>query len=918
MSEDKNDPTPTLPLSGKGADDTSNKIPTKEKHATQISKQIKQGVGPSPCEGGGWEGVGPSNERIFNHAIKTPLRRALRKNPTEPERRLWNRIRNKQLSGIKFRRQQGIDRYIVDFYCAEYSLVVEIDGDSHFTDEGIIYDQVRDDFLQSLGFIVLRFTNLDVMENIDSVLVTILDQIEKLQKIFEREKHPTPTLPLSGEGVEIVSSEAQPATQIPKQIKKGVSSAPCEGGGWEGVNSNCQEKSLVNHASLTWDFEGQPISSEFGDVYFSKANGLEETRHVFLHHNQLAERFSALEDTQHFTIAETGFGSGLNFLAAWDLWLKTAPQSAQLHFVSVEKFPLYKSDLDRALALWPEMKYLADKLIETYPVFVGTNFHRLKFMDGRVNLTLIIDDATAGFSKLLTSTHPLFKNFGIKVDAWFLDGFAPSKNPEMWSDNLFECIKCLSNKGTTAATFSAAAIVKNGLKAAGFSIQKVAGFGRKREMIKATFTAELERLNAEDFNYRGSFSPYPIPWTINQHKKQFTQKHALIIGGGLAGCHTARALAERGWQVNILERHSALAQEGSGNPQGVLYAKLSPLEEAQAAFNLLSFQYALHFYRPLWEKIGEKCGVLQLAYKESERQLQEQLKSRFSQADALVKFVTTQQAIELAGSRLLNSGLFFPDAGWIDPRKLCAHLVDHPNIQTEYSFDVNRIEYADNVWKVFTEHDQIETSEILIIASARDALNFEQAAHLPIKSIRGQTTFFPQTKTTPALKIVVCAEGYIAPAQDGVFCTGATFNLKDNDNELRLGDHQTNFKNLTTHLPEFENSNNLSNLQGRVAFRCSLPDYLPCVGPLPIVEKLVEDFAPLRKNARAGITTAGSYWPGLYINIGHGARGLSYAPLSAELLAAQINDEPLPMPQELANALNPARFVIRDLTRNKR
>ena len=871
-------PTPAVPLPGEGMD--------------SASSEIKQGISPSPCEGGVREGVSSSNEKIFNHSHKASLRRTLRKNPTEPERQLWNRIRNKQLSGIKFRRQQGIDRYIVDFYCAEYSLVIEVDGDSHFTDEGIIYDQVRDDFLQSLGLVVLRFTNLDVMKNIGSVLEKILEQIKK---------DPTPALPLSGEG----------ADAAPNKIKRGVSPsrlrAPLQGGGWEGVKS----------ASLTWDAEGQPISSEFGDVYFSKANGLEETRHVFLHHNQLVERFSALENTQHFTIAETGFGSGLNFLAAWDLWLETAPESAQLHFVSVEKFPLHKDDLIRALALWPKLKHLADQLIGAYPVFVGSSFHRLKFMNGRVNLTLIIDDAAAGFTKLLVSTHPLFKSLGTKVDAWFLDGFAPSKNPQMWSTDLFECIQCLSKTGTTAATFSAAAIVKNGLASAGFSVQKVAGFGRKREMVKAAFSATPIVPNAEDFTYRGSFSPYPVPWTIDQHKNKFREKSVLIIGGGLAGCHSARALAERGWQVKILERHAALAQEGSGNPQGVLYAKLSPLDESQAAFNLTSLQYALHFYSPLWKKIGEKSGVLQISYKEAEQELHEQLKDKFSNATGLVEFVTAEEASKIANTQLKQGGLFFPDAGWIDPRKLCAYLVDHPNIQVEYDFYVDHIEFVSSQWKINSRHGKAETSQVVIIASAKDALDFEQSTHLPIKSIRGQTTFFPQTTVTPLLNTVVCAEGYIAPPQKGIFCTGSTFNLKDTDTTPRDRDHQTNLENLTIYLPEFERGK-IDSIDGRVAFRCSLPDYLPCVGALPDLDKMIEDFSPLRKNARAGITTGGSYLPGLYINLGHGARGLAYTPLSAEVLAAQINDEPLPIPQELANALNPTRFVIRDLTRNKR
>lgn len=176
----ESNPTPALPLSGEGADCASTKnLPDKET-LIQTPAQFKQGVGPSPCQGGGWEGV-----KIFNESTKTPLRPTLRKNPTEPERLLWNRIRNRQLLDIKFRRQQGIGRYIVDFYSAEYSLVIELDGDSHFTDEGIEYDQVRDEFLWSVGLTILRFTNSDIMQNIDGVLTTIITEIQKAHKIHE-------------------------------------------------------------------------------------------------------------------------------------------------------------------------------------------------------------------------------------------------------------------------------------------------------------------------------------------------------------------------------------------------------------------------------------------------------------------------------------------------------------------------------------------------------------------------------------------------------------------------------------------------------------------------------------------------------------------------------------------------------------
>lgn len=675
----------------------------------------------------------------------------------------------------------------------------------------------------------------------------------------------------------------------------------------------------IHHAQLEWDEQGQPLSSEFGDVYFSRANGLEETRHVFLQHNQLPERWQTLAADDKFTIAETGFGSGLNFLAAWELWLQTAPETAQLHFVTVEKFPLNKTDLQRALALWPSLADLAAQLIAAYPVFVGTGIHRLKFMGGRINLTLVINDAALGFKQLLASTHPLFADQSAKVDAWFLDGFAPSKNPQMWSDELFIAIAQLSKPGTTAATFSAAGIVKQGLKLAGFTIQKVPGFGRKREMLKAEQTQAFVTPVSELALMR-SYSPFPVPWTIYEYQIP-ARKTAVIIGGGLAGCTSARALAERGWQVTLVERHTQLAQEASGNPQGVLYAKLSHKQEAQAEFNLSALQFAQGFYQLRWPTIGARCGVLQLAHTESEWQLHEHLRARFVHASPLVEFVSAEQASEIARVPLQHAGLYFPQAGWINPRRLCEQLVDHPAIQVINHTQVMQLEREQDQWQVCTaEGELIAQAAIAIIANARDAKVFAQTQDLPIKSIRGQITYLPATTASQALATVICSEGYIAPAEQNLHCTGATFNLHDEDTRLRAADHQTNLDNLHRPLASiYEDWQPLAadQLQGRVAFRCSLPDYLPLVGPVADANAMQERFAALRKNARAPVHLPGCYHPGLFINIGHGSRGLAYTPLCAELLAAHINNEIPPMPRDLANALNPARFLIRKLIKNK-
>lgn len=700
----------------------------------------------------------------------------------------------------------------------------------------------------------------------------------------------------------------------------------------------------ISHAELEWDEEGQPQSQRFGDVYFSRTNGLDETRHVFLHHNQLPQRWATLNAQDTFTIGETGFGSGLNFLAAWQLWDQTAPRSAQLHFVSVEKYPLKKTDLIRVLALWPELKAFSQALIDQYPVFVGTGFHRLKFDQGRVNLTLIINDAATGFEQLLGSAHPLFAAQCAKIDAWFLDGFAPSKNPQMWSDELFDALGALSDVHTTAATFSAAGIVKRGLIRAGFEIKKVAGFGRKREMITAQLHHLAPPLTAQDLvAYRGN-TPYPTPWAVTRNPGSRHTRSLIVIGAGLAGCHTARALAERGWQVTVVEREAKIAAAASGNPQGILYAKLSARQEALSLFNLTCLQYAQRHYRQFWDQtcsetgtlIAQNCGVLQLANDASEQKLQAQLQETFAHAQELVRFVSAHEASELAGIELTHAGLFFPRAGWVSPRLVCERLLQHPNIKTlcnteVLSLESNRALDSDKVfessqeWHIRDNNNQLLLSaNNIVIANARDATHFAQCVHLPINFIRGQITYLPATHASQTFKTVVCGDGYVGPAyhyqQQRLHFTGATFNLKQESLALNFHDHQTNLDRLNQLAPALVSALgdiDIKDLEGRAGFRCTTRDYLPMVGPVPDYDAFLRDFAPVRKNAKAAVPLAGDYYQGLYLNIGHGSRGIAYTPLCAELLAAHINQEVLPVDRDLAQALNPARFILRDLARGK-
>jgi len=224
-----------------------------------------------------------------------------------------------------------------------------------------------------------------------------------------------------------------------------------------------------NIANIEWR-DGQPYASEFQDIYFSTDNGLLETDYVFLQGNHLAERWLDSE-LQTFSIAETGFGTGLNFLCAVNTWLSTSTKNAKLHYMSAEKYPLSLQDISTALNLWPQLKAVSEPLLAQYESLIN-NTNTISLYDNRVQLGLLIGDATACFSKVT-----------VQVDAWFLDGFAPAKNPDMWQMELFQQMARLSNQSTTFATFTSAGDVRRGLMNAGFNVRKRTGFGKKREML---------------------------------------------------------------------------------------------------------------------------------------------------------------------------------------------------------------------------------------------------------------------------------------------------------------------------------------------------------------------------------------------------------------------------------------------------
>lgn len=645
-------------------------------------------------------------------------------------------------------------------------------------------------------------------------------------------------------------------------------------------------------ASIDWS-QGVPLSRDFNDVYFSRSGGADETLHVFLSQNRLPERFQHLEAGASFCIAETGFGTGLNWMATIDLW-RSCGAKGWLHFVSVEKCPLTVEDLQRAHSCWPQYAGIGRRLADNYP-FLSPGFHRLCFPEWRSTLTLFFGDV-ADFLPRLTAT----------ADAWFLDGFAPDRNPAMWTEALYRGMARRSRASGSFATFTAAGHVRRGLEAAGFSVEKVPGFGKKREMLRG-------HIGATDTPARKSAKPW-----LQRPIHSYAKKKACVIGAGIAGAQTAHSLALRGWEVTVIDAATP-ASGASGNPAAVLYPRLAATSAAMDDFTQQAWQFAVRQLNDLPGRgsIWHPCGVMQLLT--GNRADETARAEDYARMPELAQHLDAAAASHIAQVTLRHDALWFPRSGWLQPENFCRLLLQTPGISLLPHTIVQRLEPLEDRWNIYDETGRLLlSSPVVIVANAGDATRLDQLRQLPLRTVRGQISLAPATPSSATLATVVCHDGYITPTlPDGRHCLGATFHPDDDDVSERLDDHRENLALLHDAIPE------LAALLpppgewlGRAALRCQSPDYLPLVGPVADHQRFLESYAGMRDGKVMDYPDP-PVLHGLYVNLAHGSKGFSQAALAAEILAAEINGEPFPVSASILNALHPMRFWMRQLKRGK-
>jgi len=596
-----------------------------------------------------------------------------------------------------------------------------------------------------------------------------------------------------------------------------------------------------------------PYSERYQDHYFSRHGGLAETRHVFLMGNSLPQRWQGRE---YFVVAETGFGTGLNFLATWQAWQQDGQRCRYLHYLAVEKHPLHASQLRTALAPWSELAPLTEQLVLHWPLPVP-GFHRLVWAENRVVLTLLLGDAAA-----------LLPSLQATVDVWYLDGFAPSRNPDLWQPAVLDEVARLLRPGGTVATYTVAGWVRRGLADAGLNVSKRLGFGGKRDML----TAHKPGI-AED--------------------KPPRQRSVLVVGAGLAGTAVSRALAERDWSVTLLERHATPAAEASGNPAGVAMPRPAAKVTADGWLHLQAYQYLLALLARLQPGDWHPCGTLLLASNRLRQQRFPQFVQRYGLPPELAQWVEPAQASALAGTALNHPALYFPQTGWLRPAALCRALVNHAGITTYYATEVATIAPTSHGWQALDAAGQVlAAADVVILANATAIRRFPQAAALPLIPARGQLSGAPATQLTRSLRCVLYGKGYVIPADaEGRQLFGASLIPGDADATLRSADDVANLQRLQQLLPEFA-AELAARTQGCfAAVRATTPDRLPLVGAVDPAHS------------------------GLYTLSGLGARGIVTAPLAAELLAAQLNQEPWPVAAEVAHSVDPQRFAQRQAQR---
>ena len=657
----------------------------------------------------------------------------------------------------------------------------------------------------------------------------------------------------------------------------------------------------IQHAKIHFNQENTPVSDKFDDVYFSNQDGLAETHYVFLEGNQLWERWVNYQEA-HFVIAETGFGTGLNFFAVTTLFREFRqkhPDSPlkRLYFTSFEKYPLPLDALQQAHLAYPQFSHLAQHLQQNWlnPIQGCYRFH--------------FDETTLDlwFGDVAENLPQLGDYMNGKIDAWFLDGFAPSKNPDMWNEQLYQQMFRFTKLQGTFATFTAASAVRKGLENAGFNITKRKGFGKKRECLSGQKTQEKP-------------TALSAPWFHSQ-PANLNKQDIAIIGGGIASLCTAISLVKRGAKITIYCEAEQTALNASGNKQGAFYPQLSDDNERNIRFYIHAFAYGHQFLQwAIQQQIEfehEFCGVALCAYNEKAESKLNKI-AKLNLPSDLYQSLNQTELSEKVGLPLPFGGAFIPQGAWLAPRQLVQHafaFLEKKGVQIKTLQKATELSQTENGWQITTAENKTFCHEVVVLANGHKLTEFEQTQKLPLYPVRGQVSQIPTSEKLLKLKTVLCYDGYLTPVDQAKasHCIGAS-HVRDNaTREFSLTEQQENQQKIQQNIPEewtkeVDTSGNLA----RIGVRCSVRDLTPMMGAVPHFSAQQTQYQNLfnLRRRKQPIEQSGNY-PNLYLIGALGSRGLTSAPFLGETLASLIYGEPLPMSEDLIHNLMPNRSWVR-------
>ena len=614
------------------------------------------------------------------------------------------------------------------------------------------------------------------------------------------------------------------------------------------------------------DRDGRPclVSGRFGDLYFAAQDGLAETELVFLSGNDLPQR---MRDKTHFTIAETGFGTGLNFLALLKHWQEIENNPDQfapvLHYITTEIAPLDANVIKEVLSPYQDLAELIEAMVAIMPPrWPGR--HRRHLFGGRVVIDFIYGDSLA-----------MINDAVFKADAWFLDGFAPSQNPDMWQDPLFEAIASHSAPNATLASFTAAGHVRRGLEAAGFEVERHQGFGHKRHRITGRIKGQIKATTEEQVN----------PISPDRQK-------VVIIGAGIAGASVAAALKPAGYDILVLGQGDGPGDGASGNIAAVQSPRLTAAESFSERLSLTGYSYA----RWLARLYGADLADQAISYAWNDREVTRQQKIKTRGWPETIFAAPDQTALkDKTGLDITHPALLFPEGGAVDPKTLTQALV--ADVATQFGTTVTGFEQSPNgeatggggrLWQIKTNEGVID-ADIIVLAAGSGLAALTQDwmdPTLPLQVTAGRVSHLPAT-AFPDLDHAISFGGYMAKAKDGRIALGASFDRHIDLNNPPPIDDDLHHANIKT-LPEAVAARidrDFSNWSGRTSFRLASKDRTPI---------------------------AGQVGKGLYMIAALGARGMVTGPILGQYIASLMMNTPSPLDRGAASMVDPYRFSARE------